>query len=167
MRTMTKKMMKNKMLDIAKKLGLELGEVFMIDYGNKTNNGLWYDNFFKFTEEGLKRVSNRWQVSDSYIEDLISGKAKVIKFWRPKNGEKYYVPSISSCEGYRSHIWSEDGFSGVHFYKEGVICKTPKEALDFSTQIFHVIRKLLIYKKRMENSDTKDVGEYDYLSLFG
>lgn len=161
-------MTKNEILDVIKNLGVELGEIFMIDYGNKTNGGLWYDKFFKFTDEGLCRlVVGRWTIEeDSYIKDLDSGKSKVIRFWKPKDGEKYYVPSLSSAEGYRSYIWADiNGFGNIDFYR-GIVCKTPREAVNLAVQINNVTRKLLIYNKRMENSNTKDVGEYDYLNLF-
>ena len=161
-------MTKNEILNAIKKLGLEFEEPFMIDYGNEKNNGLWYDRLFKFTEENLVMIDvGKLDVdsADKYVEDLESGKSKVVKFWKPKDGETYYVPSLSAIEGYKSYIWSDDDNFGLSYLWQGVVCRTINEAAYLSMQLSNAARKLFIYNKR-EKDKAKDVDRYDYLNLF-
>lgn len=77
-------MAKNYMADVARMLGVELGEEFKISCVNGT---------YKFTTDGLKfKVSEEWIVA-SFMSDLLTGKHKIIKLpWQPKVGDVYYRP---------------------------------------------------------------------------
>lgn len=110
-------MAKNYMQDVAKMLGVELGEEFKISCVNGT---------YKFTTDGLKfKVREEWIVA-SFMSDLLTGKHKIIKLpWQPKNGDRYYFPG----DGFTitSHsIWC--GLTLEYALKEaGMIFRTAEE----------------------------------------
>ena len=79
-------MIKNYMADVAKMLGVELGEEFDVEYCN------W--NPYRFTEDGL--LDCKSNPNSGVLEVLLIGKAKIIKKpWKPKSGERYYLLSAN------------------------------------------------------------------------
>lgn len=96
-------MAKNYMQDVAKMLGVELGEEFKI--GN-------FSILYKFTERGLFFKSDRGWIHDCdyTLDDLLKGDVEIKKLpWQPRKGDKYYRPSayfkcvdVALWEGYSS-----------------------------------------------------------------
>lgn len=78
-------MTKNYMADIAKMLGVELGEEFKIDSSNL---------IYKFFENGLYyRSLEGWLPAKYQFLDLIRGNVEIVKLpWKPKVGDMYYRP---------------------------------------------------------------------------
>ena len=155
------------MFNIIKKLGVEFEEVFMIDYGDKNAGSRWYDNFFKFTEDGLYKIGAdnlTICMTDICIEDLLSGKSKIIKFWKPKIGEIYYIPSFSNTV-YEYYLWSGSSTDYNYLY-QGIVCKTKYEAAALSKDISAVTRRWFVIEKRTVDNKAKNVDNYDYLNLF-
>ena len=87
-------MTKNYMADVAKMLGVELGEEFKIEGSNL---------IYKFFENELCfRCIEGWCPTKYQFLDLIKGDSKIVKLpWRPKKGEVYCRPM--------------DGFEDVDF----------------------------------------------------
>lgn len=79
-------MAKNYMQDVARMLGVELEEEFMIFRVSGT---------YKFTTEGVEVKSNkRWVVLNLFLIDLLTGKHRIVKIpWQPKDEEHYYFPA--------------------------------------------------------------------------
>lgn len=78
-------MAKNYMPEIAKMLGVEVGEIFkMTDY----------NSLYRFTERGLEfKGTAGWCLSER-IEWLLTGRNEIIKLpWQPKEGDRYYFPA--------------------------------------------------------------------------
>lgn len=89
-------MAKNYMPEIAKMLGVEVGEKFNVSSCGQT--------LYKLTEDRLScLVCDKWvEQADFAFMALIKGKYKIIKLpWQPKKGEVYCRP--------------EDGFEDVAF----------------------------------------------------
>lgn len=80
-------MAKNYMADVAKMLGVELGEEFKIDGSNL---------IYKFFENGLYfRCIEGWLPAEYQFLDLIKGECNIVKLpWQPKDGEYYYFPAV-------------------------------------------------------------------------
>ena len=78
-------MAKNYMTDVAKMLGVELGEEFKIDDSNL---------IYKFFENGLCfRSIEGWLPATYQFLDLIKGELEIVKLpWQPKKGEVYCRP---------------------------------------------------------------------------
>ena len=93
-------MAKNYMQDVARMLGVELGEEFKIDGSNL---------IYKFFENGLCcKCDGAWLPAKYQFLDLIKGELEIVKLpWQPKKGDKYYRPyayfkcaDVSLWEGY-------------------------------------------------------------------
>lgn len=111
-------MAKNYMADVARMLGVELGEEFKIDSS---------DTICKFFENGLfLQCCGTWLRADSNLINLIKGDSKIVKLpWKPKEGDRYYFPvdgfTITSCA-----IWCDSTLE--YALKEaGMIFKTKEE----------------------------------------
>ena len=80
-------MAKNYMADVARMLGVELGEEFKIDGSNL---------IYKFFENGLYfRCIEGWLPAIYQFLDLIKGELEIVKLpWQPKDGEYYYFPEV-------------------------------------------------------------------------
>ena len=111
-------MAKNYMADVARMLGVELGEEFKIDSS---------DTICKFFENGLfLRCCGTWLRADSNLINLIKGDSKIVKLpWQPKEGDRYYFPvdgfTLTSCA-----IWCDSTLE--YALKEaGMIFKTKEE----------------------------------------
>ena len=108
------------MQDVARMLGVELGEKFNVSSCGQT--------LYKLTEDGLScLVCDKWvEQADFAFMALIKGKYKIIKLpWQPKNGDRYYFPvdgfTITSCA-----IWCDSTLE--YALKEaGMIFKTKAE----------------------------------------
>lgn len=108
------------MQDVARMLGVELGEKFNVSSCGQT--------LYKLTEDGLScLVCDKWvEQADFAFMALIKGKYKIIKLpWQPKNGDRYYFPvdgfTITSCA-----IWCDSTLE--YALKEaGMIFKTKEE----------------------------------------
>lgn len=78
-------MAKNYMPEIAKMLGVEVGEIFkMTDY----------NSLYRFTERGLEfKGTAGWCLSER-IEWLLTGRNEILKLpWQPKEGDRFYFPA--------------------------------------------------------------------------
>ena len=80
-------MAKNYMADVAKVLGVELGEEFKINGSNL---------IYKFFENGLYfHCIEGWLPAIFQFLDLIKGELEIVKLpWKPKDGEYYYFPAV-------------------------------------------------------------------------
>lgn len=110
-------MAKNYMPEIAKMLGVEVGEIFKM-----TN----YNSLYRFTERGLEfKGMAGWCLSER-IEWLLTGRNKILKLpWQPGLCDAYYYPNhtFRSVEG---NLWDN---SAIDFaLKEaGMIFRTKEE----------------------------------------
>ena len=113
--------MDNKMEEVAKMLGVKLGEEFEVE----TREGAKY----KFTEKGLfvKFINENsfWQTSIS-LKELLTGELKIK--WKPKSGEKCYFVSSRHPKPLRLLYYSESMRDRL-MLKRGMITRTEEEAI--------------------------------------
>lgn len=111
-------MAKNHMADVAKILGVELGEEFKIDGSNL---------IYKFFENGLYfRSIEGWLPAIYQFLDLIKGGLEIVKLpWEPKNGDKYYFPGDGFTITSRA-IW-RDSTLEYALKEAGMIFRTKAE----------------------------------------
>ena len=123
-------MTENKMSEVAKLLGVELGEEFKID-----NDGLSFKSFkYKLDEEGLifwEEGCQKWLGSEG-LSSLLTGKAKIIKL--PKqiltDAEKRYLSNV--IEPFRDRVMyvikrknSDSEYIAIHLeHYTGKSCRT-------------------------------------------
>lgn len=87
----------NYMKDIAKLLGVELGEEFYLE---DITDGCYLTDgnaklVFKLSDTGLlrkdKHIVSGWIDSTCYLKGVFTGRYTIVKKpWKPKNGDKYY-----------------------------------------------------------------------------
>lgn len=131
--------MNNKMKDVSKLLGVKLGEVFFIkEYPSDSKM------YLKFTENGLEQSLDKdsWTKATGRVwERIITGALKINKLpWRPREGEKYYVPRIAVRPEDRHfyYYWTYDDINIKHYHM-GLVCKTPEEAIALTEKMLVAI----------------------------
>ena len=132
-------MSKNHMAEVAKLLGVEVGEVFFIkEYPSDSKM------YLKFTENGLNRSLDKdsWTRAAGWVwEQIITGALKINKLpWKPKYDEEYYIPSISNAVGYNKFYWRGDD-SDDKYYNLGLIFRSKEEAIALGQKMLAVAKE--------------------------
>lgn len=86
-------MSKNLIPEIARMLGVEIGEKFKVDLSRWS--GIYY-----FNNNGLigKTYTEHWIPCPELFVMIVTGNAKIIKLpWKPKEGELYYSFGFRGC----------------------------------------------------------------------
>ena len=111
-------MAKNYIQDVAKMLGVELGEEFKIDGSNL---------IYKFFENGLYfRCIEGWSPTKYEFLDLITGKLEIVKLpWQPKYDEKYYLPGLKFTK-VLSAFWNNT-VADFAYKETGMVFRTAEE----------------------------------------
>lgn len=94
-------MAKNYMQDVARMLGLELGDEFKFrDYNN-------LDYYGKITDKGVyirSEVKKDWRYDGTVLQDILTRAYKIEKLpWQPKVGDKYFYPNAEF-----EHAWCSE-----------------------------------------------------------
>ena len=133
--------MTSHMKEVAKLLGVELGEVFFIkEYPSDSKI------YLKFTENGLEQSLDKdsWTKATGRVwERIITGALKINKLpWKPREGEKYYVPRIAVQPEDRHfyYYWTYDDINIKHYHME-LVCKTPEEAIALTEKMLEAINE--------------------------
>ena len=111
-------MAKNYMADVARMLGVELGEEFKIDGSNL---------IYKFFENGLYfRCIEGWLPAKYQFLDLIKGELEIVKLpWQPKVEDVYYRP-WRYFKGVTSTYWN-NAVEDFALKEAGMIFRTAEE----------------------------------------
>lgn len=131
----------NKMEDVAKLLGLELGQSFKIvddTYGIR-------QSYYRLTEENGCEISDdntSWvTVSAEVLKWLIMGDVRISKLpWKPAIGVEYYVPSITLAKKYDIRKWYNIEDNERHYNLE-IVCKTREEAVALTEKMLVAINE--------------------------
>lgn len=125
--------MTNLMAEVAKLLGIEIGEPFYILQNGK-HRCIYSDNdLYKITEEGLANINNADGCYEYHshcrviLTDLLLGKCSVEKLpWEPQEGDRYYVLNTNALF-IETFIWDNSTF-GYAAKNMGIIYRTKAEA---------------------------------------
>ena len=111
-------MAKNYMQDVARMLGVELEEEFMIDSSDKV---------YRFFKNGLCfQCDGAWLPAEYQFFDLIKGDSKIVKLpWQPKVGDVYYRP-WRYFKGVTSTYWN-NAVEDFALKEAGVVFRTAEE----------------------------------------
>ena len=130
------------MIEVAKLLGVEIGEVFFIrEYPSGSKM------YLKFTENGLERSLDKdsWAKAAGWVwEQIITGALKINKLpWKPQIREKYYVPRIATRpeDRYYWYHWQKSD-ADIKRYDMGIVCKTPEEAINMTNRMLAVAKEI-------------------------
>lgn len=124
-------MSKNLIPQIAKMLGVELGEEFKVVY--KTS----FEIICNFTKEGLfvhKGCSGKHD--KELLADIICGKAEIVKLpWKPKKGDAYYTFEIFRGKWVVRSLWWTGAPCTYALLDKGWVFRTKEEAEDALTKV--------------------------------
>ena len=130
--------MANHMAEVAKLLGVKLGEVFFIEYPSDSKM------YLKFTKNGLNRSFDKdsWTEAAGWVWELIiTGALKINKLpWRPSRDDAYYMPSIISIDKYIKLFWTGSK-NDEDSYQQGLVFRTEKEAVKLAEEMLDIARK--------------------------
>lgn len=118
-------MSKNFIPEIARMLGVELGEEFKI----KGYDGLTY----KLTDNGLELTTVDGQKTKWFdhgaLNSLLKGKMEIVKLpWKPKKGETYYTFELLGGKWIVHLLWWAGSPNGYALLEKGWVYRTQKEA---------------------------------------
>ena len=140
-------MSKNYMAEVAKLLGVELGESFKITSDTQGDYPGDYQNYYRFTENNCFETSFdgvKWETATVIIlRVILMGGARIIKLpWKPREGEKYYVPRIAirPYDRHYCYYWDNSGVD-IKRYDMGIVCKTPEEAIALTEKMLAAINE--------------------------
>ena len=107
------------MQDVAKLLGIELEEEFMVTED---------DSVYKLTKDGLEYKSDdgNWYYANDVFLNLLDGTIEIVKLpWQPKRGEEYYYPGCNFNRVYSTN-W-ENTVTDFAFKEAGMLFRTREE----------------------------------------
>ena len=121
-------MAKNLTPEIAKMLGVEIGEEFKV----KGEDELTY----RFDSDGLKLTHDsgielaKMSANIAFV-DLVNGKDEIVKLpWKPKKGETYYTFELLNGKWIVHLLWWIDSPNGYALLDKGWVFRTKEEAED-------------------------------------
>lgn len=133
--------MDNRMAEIAKMFGVELGEPFKIT--DNTHDD--YQRYHRFTENAGIEISDdgvEWRTAGAVIlKYLLMGVVGIVKLpWKPKMGERYYVSDIFDRDLFDYYLRDDDE-RDEELYKRGLVFKTKEEAIEMSKKMLAVAKE--------------------------
>ena len=125
----------NNMDKVADILGVQLNEIFhIVGHGNKQYLLSKYGYLCKI-EGGIELP-----VYDG-LGKLIIGMYEIVERpSTPARGSFYYTPDFGYKELFRPGIWANEP-QQLEAYKNGVICKTPDEAIEMAKKMLGAIKE--------------------------
>ena len=137
--------MANYMAEVAKLLGVELGESFKITSDTQGDYPSDYQNYYQFTENNCFETSVdgvKWETATVIVlRGILMGDVRIIKLpWRPSRGDVYYMPSVTSIGKYIKLFWTGSR-NDEGSYQQGLVLRTKKEAIELAEEMLDVARK--------------------------
>lgn len=110
--------MKNLMPEVAKLLGVEIGEEFKVKYGNSDNG-----HTYRITEKGI--IDENELFYSGTLHYLLLGECSTVKLpWKPKNDDDYWIVTNTSVGTF---VWVDSMFD-YSCLKLGNCFRTKEEA---------------------------------------
>lgn len=119
--------MANYMADVAKLLGVELGEEFEIQYPSPCSVktiAVFYEDGFKVVNTDAVILQPYWK--DAELHGLLKGTLTIKrKPWKPKVDERFYVVTV---DGSVMHKHWDNCSNHINYYRLGNFYRTYEEA---------------------------------------
>lgn len=118
-------MSKNLIPEIAKLLGVEIGEKFMAnDRGVNVLCGIYEDGLCKLNHDGSKRPG----FGDDLLGKILRGKSEIVKLpWEPKKHDLFYYPFVVESRVACS-FWEDYNTFHLTLKALGMVYRTQEEA---------------------------------------
>lgn len=133
--------MTNYMNEVAKLLGVEIGEPFKITDGTQDN----YKYYYKFTENAGFETSyddGDWgKASAEILRSILIGDVRIIKLpWKPREDERYYYPLPSDKDLWGGTTWSDNNYDNIRLSR-GLVFKTIDEAVTVAEKMLAITQE--------------------------
>ena len=134
--------MANHIAEVAKLLGVELGESFKI---TSDTRGV-YQNYYRFSENNCFETSYdgvEWKMTTAAVllKYILMGDIRIVKLpWKPAIGVEYYIPSITLAKKHDIRKWYNIEDNERH-YNLGIVCKTRYEAIKLANKMLAVLKE--------------------------
>ncbi len=135
--------MANHIAEVAGLLGVKPGEPFKLT--DDTHGD--YHRYYQFTDKkGFETSVDgvKWETATAIVlRGILMGDIRIVKLpWKPREGEKYYVPRISVLPEDRHYYyyWGNSCFD-IECYKMGIVCKTKEEAIALTEKMLEAINE--------------------------
>ena len=140
--------MTNHMAEVAKLLGVELGESFKITSDTQGDYPGDHQNYYRFTENNCFETSVdgvNWEIAAAMtLRGILMGNFRIVKLpWRPQIREKYYITRIAIRpeDRYYWYHW-QNSDADIKRYDMGIVCKTPEEAVALTKKMLAVAKEV-------------------------
>lgn len=118
-------MRKNIMSEVAKALGVEVGDIIQI-----------FSDKYMFTKDGLFQIDEHGEIRSypecGLLHELLTGETEFIKIpWKPKHGDTYYSINIVGCKREPmviKYFWDDYSVECLKDNALGMIYRTKEEA---------------------------------------
>lgn len=129
----------NKMAEVAKLLGVELGEEFVV----KSPKG--YNVISKLNNEGLwgySQSTGEYRLCNIDLCKLITGEFEIKKKpWKAELNTPYYMPNPICVDKY-SGVTNNGSETDNEWYRLGLMCQTKRQAIKTAEAMIKVARKM-------------------------
>ena len=135
-------MRKNYMAEIAKLLGVELGESFKITSYTEGD----YQNYYRLTENNCLEMSDdgvEWKMTTAAVllKYILMGDIRIIKLpWKPRKGEMYYFPDMGTSSLGSCLCWLGTE-TDKNLYDRGFVFQTIEEAIATAKRILAIVQE--------------------------
>ena len=139
-------MRKNYMAEVAKLLGVELGEPFKITSDTQGDYPGVYQNYYRFTENNCIEFSDdgvEWKttITAVLLKHIFVGDIRIIKLpWKPQKNDTYYMPTVTSTGKCIKLFWTGSK-NDEYSYQQGLVYKTSREAIELAEEMLDIARK--------------------------
>lgn len=121
--------MANHIAEVARMLGVEIGEIFKI--ADNRNSFLEWTRCYRFTNNGVEMSKDEihWEKCMSEVlEWLIRGEIDIKLPWKPDMHGSYYSPLPTNEDLWGGNIWT-GSVHDIRRLKYGLVFKTKEEAV--------------------------------------
>lgn len=122
----------NYMEQVAKMLGVEIGETFNIKREGKVLNSDFWIN-----DAGLK--CSGFECVEHVFINILNGKDKIKrKPFTPVSGQPYFIPEFSLDACCDNMHWTNDTYD-KHYYERGMVFRTKEEAVEAAKKMLKAL----------------------------
>lgn len=133
--------MANHIAEVARMLGVEIGEIFKI--ADNRNSFLEWTRCYRFTNNGVEMSKDEihWEKCMSEVlELLIKGEIGIKRPWKPAMHDEYYYPNPLDRDLCGCGIWVDNDNDNNRFSRR-LVFKTKEEAVTAAEKMLAAINE--------------------------
>ncbi len=133
--------MANHIAEVARMLGVEIGEAFKITDDTHDDCQIYH----RFTKNAGIEISDdgvEWKTAGTVIlKFLLMGNVRIVKLpWKPRENERYYYPLPSDNDLWGGSTWTDSNYDNMRLNR-GLVFKTRDEAVAVAKKMLTVMQE--------------------------